>query len=125
MQAAGLEDVHRPEHIDLLVEQGLPDRRPHPGPRSKMDHAVVALLRKKTIQPRPVKDIALNEPVAGMSKKGTDILPLEGGIIVGVEIVQTVDRVPLVKQLAGKVGTDETGAAGQEKMHGRIRPFAQ
>jgi hypothetical protein len=45
---------------------------------------------------------------------------LDGRVVEVVEIVQTQDGVPLVKETLGVMGGDESGSAGQEHMHSGI-----
>ena len=58
-----LQQVERPDAVDLLVEDRLGQRRPHAGPGREVHDGVEALLREEPEDERPVADVALDQPV--------------------------------------------------------------
>ena len=91
--ARGLEEVVGSGDVRVNVKLRVFHRRPDARPRCDVDDRVKFSLREKRLNRRAIPDIPLNH--IGRASERRHVGPLDGRIVVIVEIIDHRDRIPL------------------------------
>jgi hypothetical protein len=116
--SASLQKDDRPSDIHILVEERIRDGGSYPGSCSQMDDEVNSILTENLMEMITISNIACDEFKLGwkFSRQSLYVLDLGGGIIVGVEVVETNHMGPFSQETFAEMRTDKPCAAGDKKV---------
>ena len=100
------------------------DRRPHARLRGQVDDLVDAVLLDQALDEPLLADVAFDELEADEAAEVREVAPLDGGIVVRVEVVQPDDAAAPRRQALDDMGTDETRRAGDQDRAQSFTTFA-
>ena len=116
--AGGLEEVDRPQHVDLGICGRVFNAWPDPGACGQVDDRVGSCLRDDSGDRRAVADVEDYEAEAGVARGGGEVCPLHRLGIEGVEVVDDDDLAAVGQQAIDQIGADEAGPAGDQRAVG-------
>ena len=114
--AAAFEDVDKTDQVGVHIGMGIDQRIAHPGLSSKVDHRVKMLGGEKSGCLLPVGHIEFRVHEFLMGLQPGKPVPLEPGVVIVVQVVESHNRPPLGQQAAGKGVADETGRPGDQHL---------
>ena len=98
-------------------------RIPHPGLSRQMDHHVKSVTLEELLHLPAVLKIHLMEFKIGEALQLLQAIPLQGDVIVVVDVIQTHHLPSFAEQAMGQMKADKAGASGYQygflKTHGR------
>ena len=89
--AAGFEQIHGPDQVDLLIQHRIFDRRAHAGHGGQMDYLVKLPLFKRLAHQGAIANIPLNQRIVALGEVVGAIVPLDFWIIKFVKVVNNGD----------------------------------
>jgi len=114
------EQVDRAFDINALIQCRVLKAGPHAGPRGQMNDLVEFDRRKEFAQRGGIGQIALDKfKGPGERLDVPKVGALELRVVKIVQVVEGPDGMTIAQQPFADVRTDETGAAGDQKIHGR------
>ncbi len=113
----GVEQVERAIHVDGEVQTRLSHALAHPGHGRQMRHAPDIVRGEERVYGRRVADIAFDQGEGGIGRKLGGVGPLDGRIVVVVEVVYGDDALATRQQGPRQMTADETGSAGDQNAH--------
>ena len=122
MMPAGLQHRQEPVEIGALIGVGRLDRIAHPGLGGEMDDEIGAGLLKELEHRLVVAEIAIVECETGLAFENFEPIPLQGNVIIGLEIVETLDLKSVREQPARQMKADKARCSGDENPVARHRP---
>src|SRR5215210_4565306 len=109
MMPASLQHIEERNEIGVSVRVWMIDRMAHTGLRREVDYCCKSMLGKQLTHRLTIRDVELHEIKTRMLAQDSQPRPLQGGVVVAVEIVQTDDVTAFRQQLARSVKPDEAG----------------
>ena len=109
---ASFQDVGEPDEVGIHIGMGVNERMPHAGLSPEMDDMGEAVFGKQARHALAIGQIQPGKPKVGVRCQLCQTRFLQGWIVVGVEVVQTYDRFPVVQKSARNMVADKSGRAG-------------
>ena len=116
--AGELQEAEGAVDVDVVVEDGLLDGGPDPGPGRDVDHRVDAV--GKASQQLGIPDVSPDESESGVIQGHREVLLLDGRIVEVVEVVQAHHRMAGPQEALAQVGPDEPCRSGNQDLHERV-----
>ncbi len=111
---AGFKDIEKAVQVRGAVNVGMLDRVPHARLGGEMNHARKPLLGEQTRQTVTIAEVDLRELESVVVLKQGEARFLQGGIVVGVHVVETDNSTPLLQEPLRDMKADKAGSAGDQ-----------
>ena len=112
------EDVGEAGKIGVDIGLRLDQRVAHAGLRGQMNHIGKAMLGEQRGDRVPIGDIALDETKSVVRGEHRAARVFQTGIVVGVQIVEIDDTVPILEQPPCHVKANKAGGSGHQNCLG-------
>ena len=128
MLLGGIEKIEGSQEIHLEIEMRVFDGDAHPGHRGQMHHGVESVLVEQAVQERGIPNVSRNElPLARVVGGGLhlgQVRAFAGGVVGGVQIVESDHPVAPAQQMLRQMASDKTGGSGDKDglFHGKAPP---
>src|SRR6516225_2278589 len=106
---ASLQHVEKALEVGIDISMRMFDRVAHAGLGREMNDRRKALPRKERCNCLAIREIGLHKGEAAILTQDIQPRPLQGGVIIAVEIVEPEDRPAFGQKLSGDMKADETG----------------
>ena len=120
MVPRSFEDVNRAFDVDALVKRRFSEARAHARAGGEVDDLVEFHTAEQFVERGAVGQIAVDEfKRFGERLDVAEVPAFELRVVKRVEVIERPDGVAVAQQPFADVGTNETRAAGDQKIHGR------
>jgi len=114
---ATLQHVHEPHQVGVDVGVRVLDAVAHARLGGQMDHHVEPAVANQAQHPISCYQIDPLEGEAGIGSEQGQPRLFEPRIVIGIQVVQPDDAMPLFQQASGEVKTDKPGSPRDQNMH--------
>ena len=115
--AAALEHGEKPREVAGGVRVGRRDRVAHAGLGREMNYAGKPLAGEQLRHRGLVGEVDAGETKPGVTVQPLEPGPLQGGIVVVVQVIESDDLIAARQQALADVVADEAGGAGYQVFH--------
>ena len=124
MEAGGLQQVHRAFNVDALIKRRLEQAGPDAGSSSEVNDLVEPRSAEQVLENGPIAQVPLHKRECPRQRlKIAEVGLLDLRVVKIVEIVEDPNGVAVAQQAVAHVIADESGAAGDQEIHGAIMEF--